>query len=146
FGGRRTLAAPLGDLLAGLGLAALPGAPPDLIIPVPLHRRRERDRGYNQALLLARRLEQHWQVPVAVGVLARAAATAPQADLDAAARRRHVRGAFVVREPAAGAGRPGVLVGDVLTTGAAVGGWGPCLPPAAGSGRGWGHGARALRR
>ena len=127
FGGRRTLAAPLGDLLAGLGLAALPGAPPDLIIPVPLHRRRERDRGYNQALLLARRLEQHWQVPVAVGVLARAAATAPQADLDAAARRRNVRGAFVVREPAAVTGRHVIVVDDVLTTGATVGECARCL-------------------
>jgi predicted amidophosphoribosyltransferase len=67
FAGRRSLADPLGDLLADLGLSALPGPRPDVLVPVPLHRRRQRDRGYNQALLLARRLEQHWQIPVAAG-------------------------------------------------------------------------------
>jgi ComF family protein len=133
FGGRRTLADPLGDLLAGLGLAALPGARPDLLIPVPLHPRRQRDRGYNQALLLARRLQQHWQVPVAARVLARTAATAAQADLDAAARRRNVSGAFVVIEPEAVAGRHVVLVDDVLTTGATVGECARCLTRAGAS-------------
>jgi ComF family protein len=118
FGGRRGLADPLGDLLAGLGLSALPGAGPDLLVPVPLHRRRERERGYNQALLVARRLERAWGVPVAADALVRLTATAPQADLDARARRRNVRGAFgVVRAPAI-AGRHIVLVDDVLTTGA----------------------------
>lgn len=118
FGGRRGLADPLGDLLAGLGLSALPGAGPDLLVPVPLHRRRERERGYNQALLVARRLERAWGVPVAADALVRFTATAPQADLDAPARRRNVRGAFgVVRAPAI-AGRHVVLVDDVLTTGA----------------------------
>src|SRR5262249_59955691 len=87
FAGRRSLADPLGDLLADLGLSALPGPRPDVLIPVPLHRRRQRDRGYNQALLLARRLAQHWQIPVAARVLPRPAGTAPQADPPAGARR-----------------------------------------------------------
>ena len=118
FGSRRGLADPLGDLLAGLGLSALPGAAPDLLVPVPLHRRRERERGYNQALLVARRLERAWGVPVAADGLVRLTATAPQADLDAAARRRNVRGAFDVVRAEAIAGRHIVLVDDVLTTGA----------------------------
>jgi ComF family protein len=121
FKGRRGLAEPLGDLLAGLGVDALPGSRPDLLVPVPLHRRRERERGYNQAVLVARRLERAWDVPVAVGVLARVLATAPQADLDAPARRRNVRGAFAVVRPAAVVDRHVVLVDDVLTTGATVG-------------------------
>jgi len=121
FGGRRGMAEPLGDLLAGLGLSALPGATPDLLVPVPLHRRRERERGYNQALLLARRLGLAWDVPVGSDVLARLSATAPQADLDAAARRRNVRGAFQVVRAEAIAGRHIVLVDDVLTTGATAG-------------------------
>ena len=121
FGGRRGLAEPLGDLVAGLGLSAMPGAAPDLLVPVPLHRRRERERGYNQALLLSRRLERAWGVPVAPDVLVRGAATAPQADLDAAARRRNVRGAFTVTKPEAILGRHVVLVDDVLTTGATAG-------------------------
>jgi len=121
FGGRRTLADPLGDLLAGLGLSALPGAAPDVLVPVPLHPRRARERGYNQALLLARRLERAWGVPVAADALRRAVATQPQADLDAAARRRNVRNAFAVRYPGLVAGRHVVLVDDVLTTGATAG-------------------------
>ena len=133
FAGRRSLADPLGDLLADLGLSALPGPRPDVLVPVPLHRRRQRDRGYNQALLLARRLEQHWQIPVAAGVLARRAATAPQADLDAVARRRNVRGAFVALDPAAIVGRHVVLVDDVFTTGATVGECARCLTRAGAS-------------
>jgi ComF family protein len=121
FGGRRTLADPLGDLLAGLGLSALPGAAPDVLVPVPLHPRRARERGYNQALLLARRLERAWGVPVIADALRRAVATQPQADLDAAARRRNVRNAFAVNYPELVAGRHVVLVDDVLTTGATAG-------------------------
>lgn len=121
FGGRRGLADPLGDLLAGIGLSSLPGAAPDLLVPVPLHRRRERERGYNQALLVARRLERAWGVPVAAGALVRLTATVPQADLDAAARRRNVRGAFEVIRAEAITGRHVVLVDDVFTTGATAG-------------------------
>lgn len=121
FGGRRALANPLGDLLAGLGLSALPGAAPDVLVPVPLHPRRARERGYNQALLLARRLERAWGVPVAADALLRAVPTLPQADLDAAARRRNVRDAFVVSRPERIMGRHVVLVDDVLTTGATAG-------------------------
>ena len=118
FGGRRTLAEPLGDLLVGFGLSALPGPAPDLLVPVPLHRRRERERGYNQALLVARRLERAWAVRVCADALLRTEATAPQAELDAAARRRNVRGAFAVVKPDLVEGRHLVLVDDVLTTGA----------------------------
>ena len=121
FGGRRGLAYPLGDLLAGLGVSALPGAAPEVLVPVPLHPRRARERGYNQALLLARRVERAWGVPAAANALQRVAPTQPQTDLDAAARRRNVRGAFAVRRPELVAGRHVVLVDDVLTTGATAG-------------------------
>ena len=121
FGGRRGLANPLGDLLAGLGLSALPGAVPDALVPVPLHPRRARERGYDQALLLARRLERAWGVAVVADALVRAVPTQPQTDLDAAARRRNVRDAFAVRRPELIEGRHDVLVDDVLTTGATAG-------------------------
>ena len=121
FGGRRGLANPLGDLLAGLGLSALPGSAPDALVPVPLHRGRARERGYDQALLLARRLERAWGVPVVADALVRALPTRPQTDLDAVARRRNVRDAFAVSRPEKVAGRHVVLVDDVLTTGATAG-------------------------
>ena len=130
FGGRRALAAPLADLLAGLGLRALPGAAPDLLVPVPLHARRERQRGYNQSALLAKRLGRGWGVPVATDALGRALATAPQTDLNAAARRKNVRGAFTVRRPELVVGRHVLLVDDILTTGATVGECARCLTSA----------------
>jgi predicted amidophosphoribosyltransferase len=85
FAGRRALAAPLAGLIIEMGPSCLAVAAPDLFVPVPLHPRRERERGFNQALLLARRLSRAWNVPVRADVLTRAAATRPQTDLTAAA-------------------------------------------------------------
>ncbi len=133
FGGRRGLAEPLGELVAGIGLSALPGAAPDLLVPVPLHRRRERERGYNQALLLSRCLERTWGIPVKADVLVRRGPTVPQADLDAPARRRNVRGAFAVTTPETILGCHVVLVDDVLTTGATAGECARCLTRAGAS-------------
>lgn len=93
-----------------------PGYRPDLIVPVPLHRRRLRERTYNQALLLARRLGRRWQTPVHPVLLERARHTPPQQGLDAAARRQNLRGAFVLREEVSA--RRILLIDDVLTTGA----------------------------
>jgi ComF family protein len=119
FGGRRALAAPLGDLVAEIGLTNLPLSPPDLLVPVPLHPARERERGFNQALLLARRVGQAWDVPVET-VLARGTATRPQTDLTAEERRANVRGAFVVRRPERVAGKHVLVLDDIVTTGSTV--------------------------
>jgi len=127
FRGRRPLAAPLGDLLAEISLPEIPRGGPDLVIPVPLHRRRERHRGFNQALLLARRLGEAWHVPVGTDVLARTVATPPQTELTATARRTNVRGAFALRRPELVVGRHVVLVDDVITTGSTVGACVRCL-------------------
>ncbi len=117
FGGRRALASPLGDLLAELG-PTLPLAAVDVVVPVPLHPRRERERGFNQSWLLARRLAATWGLTARADVLTRRVATAAQTDLGAAARRLNVRDAFTVRRPELVAGRHVLLVDDVLTTGA----------------------------
>jgi len=127
FAGKRSLAAPLAELLAELGPAALPAGPPDLIVPVPLHPRRERERGFNQALLLARRVGRAWNLPVRSDVLRRTAATPPQTELGVEARRANVRGAFALRRPELVAGRHIMVVDDVFTTGATVGECARCL-------------------
>jgi ComF family protein len=127
FGGRRALAAPLGDLLAEVGATALPVGRPDLVVPVPLHPRRERERGFNQALLLARRLGRAWALPVRADVLGRPTATRPQTELDAPARRANVRSAFVLRRPELIAGRHEVLVDDIMTTGSTASACATCL-------------------
>ena len=120
FGGRRALAVPLGDLLAELG-PALPLEAVDVIVPVPLHPRRERERGFNQSWLLARRVAAAWRVTARADVLTRRVATAPQTALGAEARRLNVGGAFRVRRPELVAGRHVVLVDDIMTTGATAG-------------------------
>jgi ComF family protein len=127
FGGRRALAAPLGDLLAEMGTPRLPIGDPDLLVPVPLHPRRERERGFNQSLLLARRLGHTWRLPVRADVLERTVATAPQTELTREARRTNVRGAFALRRPELVAGRHVIVVDDVFTTGSTVSACALCL-------------------
>ena len=119
FRGRRALAAPLAALLAEIDATALPAGVPEVLVPVPLHPRRERERGFNQARLLAHRLGRSWGVPCS-DALARARATLPQAELSAEARRDNVRGAFALRRRSEVAGRHVALVDDVLTTGSTV--------------------------
>jgi ComF family protein len=120
FRGRRRLAEPLGDLLIAAVEGRLPLGLPDLLVPVPLHRRREHERGFNQALLLARRLGRAWDRPVRDDVLVRVVATPSQTALEAPQRRANVRGAFRLRRPELIAGRHVIVVDDILTTGATV--------------------------
>jgi ComF family protein len=123
YGGRSTVAGPLGGLLAAAGPASLPVAPgrwADGIVPVPLHPARLAERGFNQAELLAAPCAARWGVPLLGRALARVRATRPQAELDAEARQANVRGAFRVARPGQVRGRRLLLVDDVLTTGATV--------------------------
>lgn len=94
------------------GRDVLDGA--DLVVPVPLHRSRERSRGFNQARELARGLG----CPM-LDALVRTRRTASQADLTAAKRQSNVRGAFEWRGRAL-TGLTVVLVDDVSTTGATL--------------------------
>lgn len=118
FRGRRRVADRVAEeLLAMSGVrATLTGA--DVLVPVPLHPRRRRERGFNQSGLLARALARPLGLRVAEDALARRQDTPPQTGLTAAQRRANVALAFVVRRRAAVAGRIVVLVDDVLTTGA----------------------------
>jgi ComF family protein len=105
------------ELLADAAVrATLSGA--HVLVPVPLHPRRRRERGFNQSGLLARALARPLGLRVAEDALARRQDTPPQTGLTAAQRRANVARAFVVRRRPAVAGRIVVLVDDVLTTGA----------------------------
>ncbi len=92
----------------------------DLVIPVPLHRKRLRQRGFNQAVLLGEVLGKQWRLPLARSALSRIRWTEPQVNLSAAERGANVRGAFAVRDPNAIEGRRIILVDDVYTTGSTV--------------------------
>jgi len=114
FGRRPALARPLAALVLEQCAAAVPeGA---VLVPVPLARERERERGFNQAALLAERLAAGLRASLRSRWLARTRATPPQTALNATERRVNVRGAFVASTSAAGLDI--VLVDDVLTTGA----------------------------
>lgn len=103
--------------LAAAQLAQWPGwAGVNRVVPLPLHPTRLGRRGYNQALELARPLARQHALRLDPGLLQRQRATAPQTDLDAAARRRNLRGAFRAR-PCDGVV---LLVDDVITTGATL--------------------------
>ncbi|MGH8121343.1 MAG: ComF family protein [Rudaea sp.] len=110
----------IASLREALAAGVIP-ALPELLIPVPLHVQRLRERGYNQALELAKALAREFGIALAPGLLTRTRATPAQANLDAAMRRRNLRGAFVVdrNSPGDKAALPAhvALVDDVMTTG-----------------------------
>lgn len=110
----------LADLMtATLRRAPLRGA--NLIIPVPLHSKRERERGFNQAALLARELARLSQLPLDEYSVARRVHTERhRAGMDARARRDSVADAFAIRHPKLVAGQRVLLIDDVFTTGATV--------------------------
>ena len=114
----RDLAA--GRLMAELMAGALATAPrPDAILPVPLHARRLRQRGYDQALELARPLAEALSVPLRTDLLLRSRSTAPQSELHAGERQRNVARAFVV-PPGIAPPAHVCLIDDVMTTGATL--------------------------
>ena len=120
YQGQRRLAEPLGGLLAHA--ANRLAAHVALVLCVPLHATRRRERGYNQAELLARVCGRRLGLPVRPDLLERVRATPPQVGLSAADRRTNVAGAFATtaRAPAALSGRSVLLVDDVSTTGATL--------------------------
>lgn len=112
-------------LLAGLmaerlrpGLRRHPENAPQVIVPVPLHPSRQRERGFNQSLELARHLSAALAIPIEAGACRRPRATAPQLGLSAAERKRNLRGAFDcdarLQDKHVG------LLDDVVTTGQTV--------------------------
>lgn len=92
----------------------------DFIIPVPLHPRKRRERQFNQAELLARRLSRAMRKPVLGSALRRVKDTDTQTALTAEQRAVNVRGAFAAGRIAGLAGQRVVLVDDVFTTGATL--------------------------
>ena len=124
FYGREFLGYRLGALLAR-AWEALPEPDSALVTPVPLHPSRRRERGFNQAELLARGLVKRLRkegsgLRFAAGCLQRVRATVPQVGLSVSARRENVRGVFCVGRPEDVRNRTVVVVDDVMTTGATL--------------------------
>ncbi|HYM81166.1 MAG TPA: ComF family protein [Candidatus Limnocylindria bacterium] len=111
------LALDLGREMAG---ALPPGYRPDLVLEVPLHPARRRERGYNQAALLADAVAEWTGAPRVHGALRRVRATPPQAWLGSHERRANLARAFALGRPRELEGREVLIVDDVLTTGATL--------------------------
>lgn len=120
FGHRLAIARALGELLA----ARLPPLLPEdaLLAAVPLSFERQSERGFNQAQEIARAAARRLGRPLARGLLLRARHRPPQEGLDLAARRRNLRGAFVVPAESVAAlhGRCVVVIDDVMTSGSTL--------------------------
>jgi ComF family protein len=93
---------------------------PDLVLPVPLHIKRLRSRGFNQSLLLARSCFPKWQGKIRTDLLLRHQPTIPQTSLSGRARRNNLKGAFSIHRPEEIAGRNILLVDDVFTSGSTL--------------------------
>jgi ComF family protein len=93
---------------------------PDIIVPVPLHRDRRRERGYNQAELIARPLAKRLRARIEPSLLVRTKPRPPKLLLSRAERWSSVRGAYAIREGLRVDNRSILLVDDVLTTGATL--------------------------
>ena len=117
FGGKRALARPLGALIVEQ-CGVLLGPHVDALVPVPLARARERQRGFNQATLVAAHLAASSGLAVKPGWLSRRRSTRPQTELTAAERRANVARAFAASPSVAGTHV--LLVDDIVTTGATV--------------------------
>ena len=117
YEGVRVLTAPLAELMASTW--AWQSIAVDVVVPVPLNRLRQRQRGYNQSALLARRLAEHLALPVGDHLLVRERNTRSQVGLSARERWDNVWAAFRCT-PEKVSGRRILLIDDVLTTGATL--------------------------
>jgi ComF family protein len=128
YAGKTQLARPLGRLILGVYLQHWQNEKMDLILPIPLHPKKMRRRGFNQSYLLI----DSWKsiskpmadklslMPVKTDVLVRTKATLPQTGLGRQQRLHNIKGAFKVRIPEKVYGKKVLLVDDVYTTGATV--------------------------
>ncbi len=92
----------------------------DLVVPVPLHKKRLRQRGFNQALMLAHGVSRAKAIPLSFDNLVRIRATRPQVELSAEERVKNVAGAFALKRPKDVKGKRALIIDDVFTTGATM--------------------------
>lgn len=112
----------LGQVLAEMMVHSWPHwrQPVDRIIPIPLHKERFQQRGYNQSELLAHRVSDQLQIPLDTRTLQRIRYTQPQVHLSARERQLNVADAFAVLANTQLIGQHVLLIDDVLTTGATL--------------------------
>ena len=118
FRGARSLSTLLAQRMAQVWISYVMQS--DVLVPVPLHPKREQQRGYNQAALLARELGRVLNVPVVEGELVRMRNTSSQTHLNREERLKNVAGAFACLTEDRFAGKHVTLIDDITTTGATL--------------------------
>jgi ComF family protein len=127
YGRKVSLGKPLGRVLAHGCRSWLDEWKIDVVVPVPLHPKRLRWRGFNQSVLLGRELSRVFDLSLDPFLLQRNAETPPQTQLTEEERRRNVRGAFSVNSDKSVKNRSVLLLDDVYTSGATVNECSRCL-------------------
>jgi ComF family protein len=119
FRGNKTAARGLGELWADIyGVNDFNGA--DYLVPVPLHFEKQRERGFNQAEILAVPLSERFGIPLAVDMLIRTLYTTPQSGLSPRGRVENVSGAFQFNQSCNINNKKILLIDDIYTTGASL--------------------------
>jgi len=91
-----------------------------LIIPIPLHKKRRRFRGFNQAQIIGEELAKIFSLPIIIDNLQRIKYTQPQVELAAKERKNNIIGAFSLNNPLEISGKSVILIDDVYTTGSTM--------------------------
>ena len=120
YGGKVSLGKPLGRLMARGCEEFLRECDADVIVPVPLHPKRLRWRGFNQSVLLARQVSCAYDTPMDAFVLLRRRETPPQTQLTEEERQKNMRGAFMLNPDKSIEDKRILLIDDVYTSGATV--------------------------
>jgi len=120
YGSNISIGALLASFMADFSFPDVDFTDYSLIIPVPLHIKRLRQRGFNQSLILAHALAKKWQIPVNFSLLKRHKFTLTQTGLNKTERKQNIKGAFEVSNKKNIVGENVILVDDVYTTGATI--------------------------
>lgn len=120
YRGRQPLARLLGQAMAAVARREKTFARAEALVPVPLHPRRERERGYNQSILLARVVGEELQLPVLEQAVVKVKETPSQTALTGRQRRQNLQQAFAVAHPGLVKGKIILIIDDVFTTGSTV--------------------------
>ena len=114
----------LGKVLAELMISNIPGKMSfskfDCIIPVPLHKKKLKERGFNQSLILSKKIGQYFNLPVVYDNLKRIRYTEAQTNLSHAKRKKNVKNAFSLRNPNNLKNKDILLIDDIYTTGSTI--------------------------
>ena len=119
YGDRREYAAVYGKYMAERFYEKKIHWRPQALIPVPLHRKKKKKRGYNQAELIAKELGKHWEIPVITNLVVRVKNTRPMKEIDGTERQNNLKKAFKLGKNDVKLNTI-IIIDDIYTTGSTI--------------------------